>query len=227
MRKTNLERLLRGRPDGIFVGPFEVGEFDPALPRRMGLEGLVSTRLDLALPRRPLEGLDQVEEPRTLSTTRSAIMARDNRSPCPLRGRPAPGYLGEALGRLGAGLLVAAGLDMRNARASFLVLAHQIVQEMRFWKITFILSALATIATPVSTRGDDGVDTSYEACSTACVATAHKCLDQITVDLSQRRADRIRTQCGETLDGCVTACQDSAANAFQKGHPTIIGSPPH
>jgi bifunctional non-homologous end joining protein LigD len=25
MRKTNLERLLRGRPDGIFINPFEIG----------------------------------------------------------------------------------------------------------------------------------------------------------------------------------------------------------
>jgi hypothetical protein len=26
MRKTNLAQLLRGRPDGIFVAPFEQGE---------------------------------------------------------------------------------------------------------------------------------------------------------------------------------------------------------
>jgi bifunctional non-homologous end joining protein LigD len=25
MRKSNLDRLLRGRPDGIFVNPFEIG----------------------------------------------------------------------------------------------------------------------------------------------------------------------------------------------------------
>jgi ATP-dependent DNA ligase len=25
MRKVNLERVLRGRPDGIFINPFEVG----------------------------------------------------------------------------------------------------------------------------------------------------------------------------------------------------------
>jgi ATP-dependent DNA ligase len=29
MRKTNLERLLRGRPDGIFVNPFETGAIGP------------------------------------------------------------------------------------------------------------------------------------------------------------------------------------------------------
>ena len=48
-RKTNLERLLRGRPDGIFVSPFEVGAIGPDLFRaacRMGLEGLVSKRAD-------------------------------------------------------------------------------------------------------------------------------------------------------------------------------------
>jgi ATP-dependent DNA ligase len=49
MRKTNLERLLRGRPDGIFVNPFEIGEIGPALFRaacKMDLEGLISKRSD-------------------------------------------------------------------------------------------------------------------------------------------------------------------------------------
>lgn len=49
MRKTNLERLLRGRPDGIFVNPFESGAIGPDLFRAacdMGLEGLVSKRSD-------------------------------------------------------------------------------------------------------------------------------------------------------------------------------------
>jgi bifunctional non-homologous end joining protein LigD len=49
MRKTNLERLLRGRPDGIFVNPFEIGAIGPDLFRAacdMGLEGLVSKRSD-------------------------------------------------------------------------------------------------------------------------------------------------------------------------------------
>src|ERR1700741_2418930 len=48
-RKTNLERLLRGRPDGIFVNPFESGAIGPDLFRaacNMGLEGLVSKRAD-------------------------------------------------------------------------------------------------------------------------------------------------------------------------------------
>jgi bifunctional non-homologous end joining protein LigD len=49
MRKTNLDRLLRGRPDGIFVNPFESGTIGPDLFRAacgMGLEGLVSKRAD-------------------------------------------------------------------------------------------------------------------------------------------------------------------------------------
>ncbi|WP_349253738.1 hypothetical protein [Bradyrhizobium sp. CB82] len=38
---------LRGRPDGIFIAPFEVGDIGPELFRAdcsMGLEGLVSKR---------------------------------------------------------------------------------------------------------------------------------------------------------------------------------------
>ncbi len=49
MRKTNLDRLLALRPDGIFVAPFEQGEIGSDLFRaacRMGLEGLVSKRRD-------------------------------------------------------------------------------------------------------------------------------------------------------------------------------------
>src|SRR6201996_1057392 len=49
MRKANLERLLRGRPDGIFVNQFEVGAIGPDLFRKaceFGLEGLVSKRSD-------------------------------------------------------------------------------------------------------------------------------------------------------------------------------------
>jgi bifunctional non-homologous end joining protein LigD len=51
MRKASLARLLRGRPDGIFVAPFEQGEIGPAPFRaacRMGLEGLVSKHRDRA-----------------------------------------------------------------------------------------------------------------------------------------------------------------------------------
>ena len=54
MRKANLERLLRGRPDGIFINPFETGAIGPDRFRAacgMGLEGLVSKRSD-----RPYQG---------------------------------------------------------------------------------------------------------------------------------------------------------------------------
>jgi ATP-dependent DNA ligase len=49
MRKTNLERFLRGRPGGIFINPFEQGAIGPDLFRAacgMGLEGMVSKRAD-------------------------------------------------------------------------------------------------------------------------------------------------------------------------------------
>lgn len=47
LRKTNLAQLLRGRPDGIFIAPFESGAIGPDLFRAacdLGLEGLVSKR---------------------------------------------------------------------------------------------------------------------------------------------------------------------------------------
>lgn len=49
MRKSNLQRLLARRPEGVFVNPFERGELGPDLFRaacNMGLEGLVSKRRD-------------------------------------------------------------------------------------------------------------------------------------------------------------------------------------
>jgi bifunctional non-homologous end joining protein LigD len=49
MRKTNLQRLLARRPDGIFLADFEQGEIGPDLFRKaceFGLEGLVSKRAD-------------------------------------------------------------------------------------------------------------------------------------------------------------------------------------
>lgn len=45
MRKMNLARLLRRRPEGIFAAPFEQGEIGPDLFRKaceFGLEGIVS-----------------------------------------------------------------------------------------------------------------------------------------------------------------------------------------
>ena len=49
MRKAICSGCWRGRPDGIFVAPFEQGEIGPDLFRaacQMGLEGLVSKRRD-------------------------------------------------------------------------------------------------------------------------------------------------------------------------------------
>ena len=49
MRKTNLQRLLSRRPDGIFLSDFEQGEIGPDLFRKaceFGLEGMVSKRMD-------------------------------------------------------------------------------------------------------------------------------------------------------------------------------------
>ncbi|MGY3469967.1 ATP-dependent DNA ligase [Bradyrhizobium sp. LM6.11] len=49
LRKTNLQRLLAHRPDGITVALFERGEIGPKRFRaacRMGLEGLVSKYRD-------------------------------------------------------------------------------------------------------------------------------------------------------------------------------------
>jgi bifunctional non-homologous end joining protein LigD len=49
IRRTNLERLLARRPDGVFVAPFEHGEIGPDLFRAacdMGLEGMVSKLAD-------------------------------------------------------------------------------------------------------------------------------------------------------------------------------------
>jgi bifunctional non-homologous end joining protein LigD len=48
-RKVKLEQLLHGRPDGMFVNPFETGAIGPDLFRAacdVGLEGLVSKRSD-------------------------------------------------------------------------------------------------------------------------------------------------------------------------------------
>ena len=66
MRKTNLARLLRGRPDGIFVAPFEQGEIGPDLLRAAcswGLEGLVSKLADRPYRAGPVKGLGQDQEP--------------------------------------------------------------------------------------------------------------------------------------------------------------------
>jgi bifunctional non-homologous end joining protein LigD len=49
MRKTNLQRLLTRRPEGIFLSDYEQGEIGPALFHKaceFGFEGLVSKRAD-------------------------------------------------------------------------------------------------------------------------------------------------------------------------------------
>jgi hypothetical protein len=88
---------------------------------------------------------------------------------------------------------------------------------MRSRKTAYILFAVAVSAFPTPTPSQG--DFSYEVCSNTCVEAAHKCLDQITADLELKRADRIRTQCGETLDACLAACQNSAAAAYRRSHP--------
>jgi ATP-dependent DNA ligase len=75
MRKTNLARLLRRRPDGIFVAPFEVGEIGPDLFRaacRMGLEGLVSKHCDRAYRGGPCRQWLKVKNPDSPAMRRAA-----------------------------------------------------------------------------------------------------------------------------------------------------------
>ena len=68
MCKTSLAQLLRGRPDGIFVAPFEQGEIGPDLFRaacHMGLEGMVSKRADRPYRARRLRDWLKGQEPRS------------------------------------------------------------------------------------------------------------------------------------------------------------------
>jgi bifunctional non-homologous end joining protein LigD len=74
-RKANLARLLARRPDGIFVAPFEQGEIGPDLFRAALQHGTRGNGLEAQrspLPRRPIEGLDQGQEPKA-----SGEVARD------------------------------------------------------------------------------------------------------------------------------------------------------
>ncbi|WP_442870031.1 ATP-dependent DNA ligase, partial [Bradyrhizobium sp. CCBAU 45389] len=66
MRKTNLARLLRGRPDGMFIAPFESGSIGPDLFRaacdlRLGGHRLQAPRSPLY--RRPHARMAQDQEP--------------------------------------------------------------------------------------------------------------------------------------------------------------------
>lgn len=66
MRKTNLERLLARRPEGVFINPFERGELGPDLFRaacNIGLEGLVSKRRESAVSTRAEQALGKGEKP--------------------------------------------------------------------------------------------------------------------------------------------------------------------
>ena len=77
MRKTNLARLLHGRPGGIFISDFEQGEIGPDLFRKaceFGLEGLVSKHRDrpyqagrskhwIKVKNRKHQAFDRVKEP--------------------------------------------------------------------------------------------------------------------------------------------------------------------
>src|ERR1700722_18430169 len=59
MRKSNLERLLRGRPDGIFINPFEIGAIGPDLFRaaRDSRAGHAETKWLRIDPDEPVSGL--------------------------------------------------------------------------------------------------------------------------------------------------------------------------
>jgi bifunctional non-homologous end joining protein LigD len=50
LRKTNLDRLLARRPDGIFVAPFEQGEIGPELLRAACDKQIWWDRLKAAIP---------------------------------------------------------------------------------------------------------------------------------------------------------------------------------
>jgi len=86
-------------------------------------------------------------------------------------------------------------------------------------RILFAVTA-SVLQTSMPSRGDDNVDSGYQVCHESCVAATHKCVDQIVPGFSQERADEVRTQCGETLDACLAACQQDAAASFRKRHPS-------
>jgi hypothetical protein len=78
MRKANLARLLRRRPEGIFINPFEQGEIGPDLfPQglrvRAGGPRLEASRPALSI--RQLKALDQGQEPEA-SSNKSRIWRR-------------------------------------------------------------------------------------------------------------------------------------------------------
>jgi hypothetical protein len=80
MRKLNLARLLRGRPEGIFINPFEQGEIGPDLFRKaceFGLGGLVSklvsgTIRDASAQRNIARQQNETAQAHLLGVTRAA-----------------------------------------------------------------------------------------------------------------------------------------------------------
>lgn len=73
MRKANLARLLHGRPDRMFITPFEASEIGQELfgaACRMGLEGMVSKRRDRRYSGGGSKDWTKVEEQDPSGTTR-------------------------------------------------------------------------------------------------------------------------------------------------------------
>ena len=88
MRKTNLQRLLARRVDGIHLAPFETGEIGPDLFRHaclMGLEGGLKAPRE-PVPGRPLGSLDQEQEPPAsrLQPSDGCVLIRHGRMRGPL-----------------------------------------------------------------------------------------------------------------------------------------------
>jgi bifunctional non-homologous end joining protein LigD len=69
MRKTNLARLLRGRPDGIFINPFESGAIGPDLFRAACDMGLEAWSQSAPIARIAAAGHRTGSRSRTASTT--------------------------------------------------------------------------------------------------------------------------------------------------------------
>jgi bifunctional non-homologous end joining protein LigD len=74
LRKTNLDRLLARRADGIHLAPFEQGEIGPDLFRAacdMMLEGLVSKRRDSRYRPGPSRDWIKVKNPKSPAMNRA------------------------------------------------------------------------------------------------------------------------------------------------------------
>jgi len=90
LRKTNLDRLLARRPDGIFIAPFEQGEIGPDLFRKaceFGLEGLVSKHRERAYRPGTSPNWVKVKNPKHPAMKR-VKEALENKSPTRLSAGP-------------------------------------------------------------------------------------------------------------------------------------------